>query len=336
MKKEEIIDESPTIEEALKKLRKQYGNEVILKANDTPKKIESIPTNCFAIDRLLGCGGIPVGRIIEVFSEPSAGKSTLCLFFAAQVQKSGGMVVWIDAENAYEASYAKSIGVDTSKLMVSQSETLEECFDTIRALAETKKIKLIVVDSVSALVPRSELEGEEMLKDTYAVQARLLSKALRIITGPISRSGTILIFINQTRSKVGVYWGNPEVSTGGKALKFYSSVRLSVAKGDKIMGIKKDEQIGNVVKITAVKNKVGFPFKKGSFDLYYGEGIDLVADTLDTAEELKVIKKEGNTYSLGETKLGVGRDKAIEFLKVDQEIYKKIHQLVESVIKNEK
>lgn len=325
----------PTIEEALKKLRKQYGEGVILQAQDMPDDIEVISTGCFAIDRLLGCGGLPKGRIIEIFGEPSEGKSTLCLFLTAQVQKSGGTVAYIDAENAYDASYAKNIGVETSKLMVAQPESLEEAFDTVRALAETNKVDLIVVDSVAALVPRSELEGEDMLKETMALQARLLGKALRILTGPISRSRTIVIFVNQTRSKVGVVWGNPETTPGGKALKFFSSVRLKVSKGDKILG-KKDEQIGNTVKITAVKNKVGFPFRKGSFDLYYGAGVDLVTDALDTAEELGVVKKEGNTYSFGETKIGVGREKAIEKLKSDTEIYEKIREATASAVKAEK
>jgi len=333
MKKEE--ETVPSIEEALKKLRKQYGDGVILQANDTPEDIESIPTNCFAIDRLLGCKGLPRGRVIEVFGEPSCGKSTLCLFFAAQAQKAGGTVVYIDAENAYDASYAKNVGVETEKLMVSQPSTLEEAFDTIRALAETKKIDLIIVDSVAALVPRSELEGEDMLKETMALQARLLGKALRITSGPISRSGTVVIFINQTRSKVGVFWGNPETTPGGKALKFFSSVRLNVTRGEKIMG-SKEEQIGNVVKITAVKNKVGMPFRKGEFTLYYNTGIDLVADTLDTAEELKVIKKEGNTYSFSDVKLGSSRDKAIESLRKDTETYKKIHLATQEAIKDEK
>src|SRR5574343_1109833 len=190
-------NETPTIEEAIKGLKKQYGEGVILKADDVPQGIEAISTNCFAIDRMLGCGGLPRGRILEIFGQPSEGKSTLCLFFAAQIQKMNGVVVYIDAENAYDATYAKAIGVDTSKLMVSQPSTLEETFDTVRALVETNKIDLIIVDSVAALVPKSELEGEEMLKDTMALQARLLGKALRIVTGPVSRSGTIVIFINQ-------------------------------------------------------------------------------------------------------------------------------------------
>lgn len=334
MKKEE--DGAPSIADALKALRKQYGEGVILQADDIPA-VEAIPTGCFALDRLLGCKGLPKGRIIEIFGEPSEGKSTLCLFLTAQVQKAGGTVVYIDAENAYDASYAANMGVDQSKIMISQPSTLEETFHTIEALVETHKIDMIVVDSVAALTPKSELEGEDMFKETMALQARLLGKALRIVTGPVSRSNTIVIFINQTRSKVGVVWGNPETTPGGKALKFFSSVRLKVSKGDKIIGTKAEEQIGNTVKITAVKNKVGMPFKKCKFDLYYGSGVDLVADTMDTAEEMGIIQKEGNTYSFNETKIGVGRDKAIEALRAnDQDIYTKLRAATEEAVKNEK
>lgn len=334
MKKDKVLPYSPVMEEALKKLRKQYGEGVILQSADVPKNIEVIPTGCFAIDRLLGCGGIPRGRIIEVYGQESSGKSTLCLYLAAQVQKAGGTVAYIDAENAYDAIYAKKIGVQTEKLMVAQSETLEEAFDTLRALAETNEVDLIIVDSVAALTPKSELEGEEMLKETMALQARLLGKALRIVTGPISRSRTVVIFINQLRQKVGVVWGNPDVTPGGKALKFFASVRLNVTKGDKILG-SKDVQIGNTIKLTAVKNKVGFPFRKGTFDLYYGEGVDLIADTMDTAEELKVINKEGNTYMFGEEKIAVGRDKTIEQLKTNAELYARIHEATLLAVKNE-
>lgn len=332
----EVEEEDVTIsiEDALKKLRKQYGQGVILQANETPEKISAIPTNCFAIDRLLGCGGLPRGRVIEVFGQPSCGKSTLCLFFAAQVQKQGGKVVYIDAENAYDAEYAQNIGVKTEDIMVSQPATLEEAFDTIKAFSETKKIDLIIVDSVAALVPKSELEGEEMLKETMALQARLLGKALRITSGPISRSGTVVIFINQVRSKVGVFWGSPETTPGGQALKFFSSVRLSVTRGEKILE-GKEVQIGNTVKISAVKNKVGMPFKSAEFDLYYGEGVDLQADTIDTAEELNILTKEGNTYSFGGEKLAVGREKTMDMIKSDEKLYEKIYQETKKAVEAE-
>jgi recombination protein RecA len=208
--------------------------------------------------------------------------------------------------------------------------------DTIRAFVETNAIDLIIVDSVAALVPRSELEGEEMLKDTMATQARLLGKALRILTGPISRSKTIVIFINQLRDKIGVFYGQKETTPGGKALKFFSSVRLSVTKGDKILGTK-EEQIGNRLNITAVKNKVGFPWRRCSIDLYYGTGIDLISDLFDTAVESNVIKKEGNTYSYDKIELGVGREKALDNLrKSPAETIKIIREATSKDVKEEK
>jgi len=333
MKKE--IKQSDNINDVIKELNKKYGIGTIIQSNNIPSDIEVISTGSFAIDRLLSCHGLPKGRLIEVYGQESSGKSTLCLFLTSQIQKQGGKVVYIDAENAYDAVYASGIGVQTEKLIVSQPSTLEETMDTIRAFVETNSIDMIVVDSVAALVPKSELEGEDMLKDTMATQARLMGKALRILTGPISRSKTIVIFINQLRDKIGVFYGQKETTPGGKALKFFSSVRLSVTRGEKLLN-SKDEQIGNVMNITAVKNKVGFPWRKGSIDLYYGSGIDLISDTLDTAEELNVIKKEGNTYTYGETKLGVGREKAIELLKNDKDIYEKIRKETEEAVKNEK
>ena len=324
-----------SLSKAFEKLRKQYGKGVILQNDDLPKNIEAIPTNCFTIDRLIGCGGLPKGRIIEIFGEPSEGKSTLCLFLAAQVQKSKGLVAYIDAENAYDMAYAKDMGVDTNKLLVSQPESLEETFDIVRVLTETNEVALIVVDSVAALVPKKEIENPEMLKETMALQARLIGKAMRIITGPVAKSKTIVIFINQTRNKVGVFWGQPTVTPGGKALKFFSSVRLKVSKGAKILG-KKDEQIGNTVKITVVKNKVGMPFKSGSIDLYYGNGVDLVTDTLDTALDLKIVEKKGNTYTFKEEKLGVGRNNTIETLKNNKKLYEKIKKNIIEEINEEK
>ena len=333
MKKDEKEEGVPTIAEALKQLRKEYGEGVILQADDIPK-VESIPTNCFAIDRLLGCGGLPKGRLLEIYGEQGEGKTTLCLFFAAQIQKGGGTVVYIDAENAFNADYAQNIGVDMKKIMISQPGTMEETFATIKALVSTSKIDLIVVDSVAALVPSAEAEGDNMFKETMALQARSLGKYLRVLSGPIARSKTIVIFINQTRSKVGNVWGNPETTPGGVALKFFSSVRLKVSKGDKIM--EGDAQIGNTVKIQAIKNKVGMPFKKCSFDLFYSTGVDMVADTLDSAESLKIISKEGNTYSFGGVKIAVGRERVIEDLKADENLYKEIRSATEVAIKNEK
>jgi recombination protein RecA len=312
--------ENPGLKDALAKLKKQYGEGAVLDPGAAPAKVEVLPTGCYAVDRVLDCGGLPRGRILEVFGQESSGKSTFCLFLIAQVQKAGGKCVFIDAEHAFDSHYATSIGVDMDKLLVAQPATLEETFDTLRALAETNEVDLIVVDSVAALTPKVELEGEEMLKDSVAIQARLMSKALRICTGPISRSKTVAIFINQLRDNVGIMYGKKEVTPGGKALKFYSSVRLQINKGDKIVGEDKG-QIGNVVNITAVKNKVGFPWKKASFDLYYGSGVDLYSDAFDTAVELGIITRKGNTYEVKETKLGVGRDAARKVFREDKAIY---------------
>jgi len=331
MKKEE----NNKLQEAIDSIKRKYGDGAVMKSGEIADKIESISTNCYAIDNLLGCGGIPRGRITEIFGAESSGKSTLCLYLAAQVQKAGGVCVYIDAENAYDQKYANTIGVDTGKLLVSQPASLEESFDLIREFAESNAVDLIIIDSVSALVPKSEIEGEEMLKDTMAVQARLLSKGLRILSGPISKSKTVVIFINQLRANIGVMYGQKEITTGGKALKYYASVRLNIGKGDKIMGAK-DEQIGNTMNITAVKNKVGFPFKKGSIDLYYGRGVDLVVDALDFGSDVGVIKLVGNTYSFDGEKIGVGRTNARNYLVKNLDVYKKIKSKIDEEINSTK
>lgn len=316
------------LQEALEKIQKKYGAGAVMTSEDIPDKVEAVPTGCYAIDTLLGCGGLPRGRVIEVYGQESSGKSTLCLFFAAQIQKAGGTVVYIDAENAYDRNYANGIGVDTDKLLVSQPETLEETMDIVRTYCESNSVDLIVVDSVASLVPKSELEGDEMLKDTMAVQARLMSKALRILSGPVSRSKTIVIFINQLRDKIGVFYGEKTVSPGGKALKFYASVRIAVSKGEKLLG-PKEAVIGNTVKLTAVKNKVGFPFRTGTFDLYYGSGVDLVGDALTYGESIGVIGKSGNTYTFEQTKLGVGYEVARAYLIKNNDVFLSIKQKID-------
>ncbi len=304
------------VEDALARLQKKYGNDVLMQLDkEIDFKVDWVSTGCYGLDDLIG-KGMPRGRIIEVFGAESGGKSTLSLFLMAQLQKQGGRVALIDAENAFDGSYAANIGLDTSKLLVSQPTTLEESMDIIKELVETSSFDMIVVDSVSALVPKSEVEGEDFMKDTMAIQARLMSRALRVLSGPISKSKTIVIFINQIRDKVGVFFGAKTTTSGGRALKFFSSVRLEVSKGPKIEG-KNETQIGNQIIVTAVKNKVGFPWKKTTLDLYYAQGIDLISDTLDFGEKLGAIKKVGNTYSFGEITLGVGRDKAKKALSED-------------------
>lgn len=325
-------EKTSTLKDAMSELKKKYGDSILQTAKDSVGKIEMLPTGSYAFDELLG-GGIPRSRIIEIYGEPSQGKSSMSLFLAAQFQKNGKLVAYLDGENSYDSDYAKKFGVDTTKLIISQFETLEQAFDVIKSLAETNEVDLIIVDSVASLVPKSEIEEDSstMLKDTYAVQARLLSKALRIVVGPIARSKTSVVLLNQTRSKVGQFYGPKETSSGGKAIKFYSSVRLSVSTIEKIKN-SKDEVIGSTLKITAVKNKCAFPFKYGTVDLFFGSGIDLHGDALDYGEKIGVIKKVGNTYSFGETKLGASRDKAKDFLVENDEIYQKIREEINKKI----
>lgn len=324
MKKEKTVDR---VDEALSRLQKKYGSEVLMEmGKDVDFKVEWLPTGCFSLDEVIG-RGIPRGRVIEVFGAESGGKSTLALFLMSQVQRNGGRVALIDAENAFDGSYASNIGLDVSKLLVSQPTTLEESMDIIKELVETGAIDMIVIDSVSALVPKSEVEGEDFMKDTMAIQARLMSRALRILSGPISKSKSVVIFINQIRDKVGVFYGAKTTTSGGRALKFFSSVRLEVSKGKKIEG-PNETQIGNEIVVTAVKNKVGFPWKSTTLDLYYAKGIDLYADALDFGEKLGIIKKEGMTYSFGQINLGVGRDKARIFLIGDESTFNEVKKAI--------
>lgn len=335
MKKEnkETKEQVSNLKDAISELKKKYGESILQTEKESLGKIEMTPTGCYAFDELLG-GGIAVGRLFEIYGEPSQGKSTISLFLAAQFQKQDKVVAYIDAENSYDSDYAKKLGVNTSKLIISQVETLEQAFDVIKSLSETNEVDLIIVDSVASLVPKSEIEEDSstMLKDTYAVQARLLSKALRIVVGPIARSKTSVVLLNQTRSKVGQFYGPKETSSGGKAIKFYASVRLSVSTIEKIKN-SKDEVIGSTLKITAVKNKCAFPFKSGTVDLYFGSGIDLYGDALDHGTKIGVIQKVGNTYTFGEIKLGASRDKAKDFLVENEEIYQKIRGEINKIIK---
>ena len=319
MKKEE----NNSIENALEKLQKKYGKDVVMQMDkDVDFKIETISTGCFSLDEAMG-SGLPRGRIIEVFGKESSGKSTLTTFLMAQIQKAGGRAALIDAEMAFDGNYAKAIGVDISKLMVAQPGSLEEGMDILRELVNTKSFDIIVIDSVAALVPKSEIEGEEMLKDSMAVQARLLGKALRILTGEIAKSKTVVIFINQIREKIGIFYGQKTVTPGGRALKFFSSIRIDVQAGDKILG-KGDEQIGNWLKVKMAKNKTAPPWREAEFALYYAKGVDLWYDSISFGEKVGVIKKIGNTYSFEDKVLGVGFDKTRDNLSKDEITFEKI------------
>lgn len=319
-------DRASAFEEAIKEINKKYNGEGIQRVKDMERAdVKTFSSNCFSLDYVFGCGGIPRGRIIEIFGMESSGKSTLALYLIAQIQKTGGKAVFVDAEFAFKADYARSIGVNVGELYVSQPTTGEEALDVVRKVIESNGADIVVVDSVASLVPAKELEAE-LDKDSMALQARMMSKALRILTGSVAKSQTIVIFINQIREKVGVYFGNKNTTSGGKALKFYSSVRLEVKKGEKIKG-KDDEVIGNWLKICAVKNKVGVPWREADIEIVFARGIDTNGDILDTAERQKVIIKSGNSYILGEKRV-VGRDQAKRYLdenpKYAEEIKKKL------------
>lgn len=305
-------EEKPSIEDTLKKLRKQYGDSAVMFEDSLPESVDTVSTGSYALDYVMG-NGLPRGRIIEIFGQESSGKSTMCSFIISQIQKNGGKCVYLDMEQAFDAEYAGKIGVDIKKLYLSQPGTLEECMDVVRAFITTNQIDLIVIDSVAALTPKAEAEAEEMLKPTMGLQARLLGTSLRILSPVIGKSKTTVIFINQMREKIGA-WGNPETTPGGKALKFFSSIRLQVKKKEVFEG-KDGERIGNEIEITAVKNKVAPPFRKRTVNLYYGSGIDLITDAFDEFVITGKIQKIGNTYSLGDTKLGVGREAALKQYK---------------------
>ena len=323
--------EEKQLGDILKKMNKKYGagSVSIINEKDERGNVEAEPTNCYSLDNIMGCGGLPKGRVIELFGNPSGGKSTMALYFIAQVQKRGGTAAFIDAEFCFSSDYAKQIGVDVNKLILSQPTCGEEALDVAENLIKSGEVNMIVVDSTAALVPEKELLGN--IEDVQvAMQARLLSKGLRKITGELSKSKTIIIFISQLRDKLSFSFAGPSKdSTGGNAIKFYSSIRLKI---DKIKTHKsKDVVVGNRLKIEAVKNKVGFPFRSCEIDLMFSKGIDVNGDFLDSGTKAGIIKKEGFTYSYGKDKLGTSREASKEFLgsnpKVLNEIKKKLMAL---------
>jgi len=326
---EEVTTKKESVKEVMARLQKKYGDDIaVVDADPDISEVKVIPSESFGLDSVFGCGGIPKGRMIELFGQESSGKTTLAHFLIAQVQKRGGKAALIDAEFSYDPRYTSEIGVDTSKLLVTQPLHLEAAMGTLRELVETNQFDIIVLDSIAAMAPKSEIE-DEFLKDTMALQARKLGAALRILAGSVSRSKTIVIFINQLRDKVGVFYGAKTVTPGGKALKFFSSVRLEISKGDKIVD-KDDKQIGNFLNITGVKNKVGFPFMKTSIELYYGKGIDLHGDALDFGEKIGVISKTGNTYSFHDKILGIGRDKSKNTIASDEALFEEIKKEIKT------
>lgn len=301
------------LEDIIKELKDKYGEGVIMKLGEAKKvDVDAISTGSLSLDLALGVGGVPRGRIIEIFGNESSGKTTLTLHIVAEVQKKGGAAAFIDAEHALDPDYARKIGVDIDNLLISQPDTGEDALDIVESLVNSKSVDVVVVDSVAALTPRAEIEGT-MEDIQVGLQARLMSKALRKITAIGAKSGTIVIFINQVRQKIGIRFGDPETTSGGKALKFYSSVRIKLTRAAKIA--KGTDIIGNRVVVKVVKNKVAPPFKETEFDILYDQGISRLSDIIKTAEKYNVLGKKGNTYYFKEEAVGVGLDKAREWLK---------------------
>ncbi|MFM9413805.1 recombinase RecA [Peptococcus simiae] len=314
------------LKRAIKDIDERFGAGAVMRLGDQDKlDIEAISTGSMALDKALGIGGIPIGRITEIYGPESSGKTTVALHIIAECQKTGGTAAFIDAEHALDPIYAEHIGVDTANLLISQPDNGEQALEICDALVRSGAVDIVVVDSVAALTPRAEIEGE--MGDTHVgLLARLMSQALRKLTANTARTGTTLIFINQVREKIGVIYGNPEVTTGGRALKFYSSVRLEVRRG---MAIKKgDEQIGNRTSVKVVKNKVAPPFKKVEFDIMYGEGISISGGIVDVGAEMGIINKSGSWYSYKGERLGQGRDNAKVYLEENPEVMEEIRQLI--------
>lgn len=318
---------------AIDLIKSKFGEGSIMKLGEAKRmEVEVVPTGCLSLDIALGVGGVPRGRIIEIFGPEASGKTTLALHIVAEVQKQKGVAAFVDAEHALDPEYAKKIGVKINDLLISQPDTGEQALDIVETLVRSNGVDVIVIDSVAALTPKVEIEGE-MGDQHVGLQARLMSQALRKLAGVVSKTKTTVIFINQTRQRIGVFFGNPETTTGGMALKFYSSVRIKVNRAAQIK--KGDESIGNRVKVNIVKNKVAPPFKTCEFDIMYNEGISLAGDILDTGVDYEVVKKSGNTYSFGETKLGVGRENAKNFLKQNPKIVGEIKKQVWARVKSE-
>ncbi|WP_077370069.1 recombinase RecA [Anaerosalibacter sp. Marseille-P3206] len=318
----DLNDKKKALDVAINQIEKQFGKGSIMRLGENAKmNIDVIPTGSLDLDLALGIGGLPRGRVIEIFGPESSGKTTVALHAVAEAQKSGGIAAFIDAEHALDPSYAQKLGVNIDDLIVSQPDTGEQGLEIAEALVRSGAVDIVVVDSVAALVPKAEIEGD-MGDSHVGLQARLMSQALRKLTGSISKSQTIIIFINQLREKVGVMFGNPETTTGGRALKFYSSVRLDVRRIDSIK--QGDNVIGNRTRVRVVKNKVAPPFKQAEFDIMYGEGISKEGNILDVGANSDIVTKSGAWYSYGEYKLGQGRENAKDFLKENPEVTKEI------------
>jgi len=314
------------LDAAISKIEKDFGKGSIMKLGDkSSAQVESTPTGALSLDIALGIGGIPKGRIIEIYGPESSGKTTLAQHIVAEAQKRGGIAAFVDAEHALDPEYARKLGVDIDQLLISQPDTGEQALEIAEELVRSGAVDIIVVDSVAALVPKAEIEGE-MGDSHVGLQARLMSQALRKLTGILNKTKTTIIFINQLRQKIGVMYGNPETTTGGNALKFYSSVRMEIRK---IETLKKDgQEFGNRVKVKVAKNKVAPPFRIAEFDIIYGLGISKVGCILDVATDMDIVKKAGAWFSYNEDKIGQGRDKAKEFLEENPDILAEVEAKV--------
>ncbi len=320
-------DKLKALDAALVQIEKQFGKGAVMKLGDSSAQmnVETIPTGSLSLDIALGLGGIPRGRVIEIYGPESSGKTTVTLHMIAEVQKRGGIAGFIDAEHALDPSYAKKIGVDIDNLYISQPDNGEQALEITETMVRSGAVDVVVVDSVAALVPKAEIDGD-MGDSHVGLQARLMSQALRKLTAVISKSNCTVIFINQLREKVGVMFGSPETTTGGRALKFYSSVRLDVRRIESLK--QSGEVIGNRTRIKVVKNKIAPPFKEAEFDIMFGEGISLEGDVLDLAAETNIVNKSGAWYAYEGNKIGQGRENSKQYLKEHPEICKEIEQKV--------
>jgi recombination protein RecA len=338
-KKTEKKDQKEVSKEKLKslqltldKIEKDYGKGTIMKMGDKPvADVQTISSGSIALDIALGVGGYPRGRVIEIFGPESSGKTTLAIHAIAEAQKAGGIAAIIDAEHAFDRTYAEKLGVDVETLLISQPDNGEQALEIADHLIRSSAIDIVVIDSVAALTPKAEIEGE-MGENKMGLQARLMSQALRKLTANIARTNTCCIFINQLRDKIGVMFGNPETTTGGNALKFYSSVRVDIRKISQLKD--GEESTGNRVRVKIVKNKVAPPFRKAEFDIVYGEGISLTGEIVDMGVEQNIIKKSGSWFSYGETKLGQGRDSVRQLLNDNVELANEIQAKIIAAVKN--
>ena len=332
MEKKKAADQTPNndkkqaLDTAIRQIEKNFGKGAVMRLGDRPDlQVDAIPTGSLALDAALGIGGVPKGRIIEIYGPESSGKTTLALHIVAQAQKRGGEVAFVDAEHALDPDYAARIGVDIDSMLVSQPDTGEQALEITDALVRSGAVDVVVVDSVAALTPRAEIEGE--MGDTFVgLQARLMSQALRKLAGNISKTNCVVIFINQLRMKIGVMYGNPETTTGGNALKFYASVRIDIRRTEAIKN--GTEIVGNRTRAKIVKNKVAPPFKEAIFDIMYGEGISKWGELVDLAVQLDLINKSGSWFSIGDERIGQGRDNAKLYLQEHPDVADRIEQEV--------